>query len=220
MNTQGKRSVNQAVKITVATIGIIFGFGGISHGIFEAMQGNNPTGGLIIDAIGESHRMWIHGNEPAFTVIPNFLLTGIAAIVIGTAIIIWSAGYLHKKNASLVFLLLFILLFLVGGGIGQVIFFTLGWIMSLYIRRPLSVGRKIFSGNRFRFLSSLWLPLLTAATLLILFTLQIAVFGYVPGMSNPDKISMVMVGLLGAGLVFLIIAFLAGIARDVQRETR
>ena len=85
MNTQGKRSVNQAVKITVATIGIIFGFGGISHGILEALQGNNPTGGLIIDAIGESHRRWLHGNEPAFTVIPNFLLTGIAAIVTGTA---------------------------------------------------------------------------------------------------------------------------------------
>ena len=70
--------------------------------------------------------MWPHGNEPAFTVIPNFLVTGMAAMLVGIAIIVWSLGLIHKKNGSIILLLLFILLFLVGGGVAQILFFP--WI--------------------------------------------------------------------------------------------
>jgi hypothetical protein len=58
----------------------------MSHGLFEILQGNNSTNGLFIAAIGDSQKMWTHGNEPAFTLIPNFLLTGIAAMLVGLAV--------------------------------------------------------------------------------------------------------------------------------------
>jgi len=119
--------INHATRVTAATLGVILGIGGMGHGFFEVLQGNTPTGGLVISAIGEADRMWAYGNEPAFTVIPDFLITGIAAMIVGLAIIAWSAGFLYRKSGPLVFLSLFILLFLVGGGIGQVLFFTIGW---------------------------------------------------------------------------------------------
>lgn len=214
---KGQGRVNPAIKIIVATLGIIFGLGGIGHGFFEVLQGNTATNGYVIDAIGEADRMWLHGNEPAFTIIPNFMVTGITAMLVGGAVIIWSAGFLHSKHASFVFLSLFILLFLIGGGIGQVIFFLIGWAMSTRIRKPLNWWRMVLPSGRRRFLAKLWSPFLIMSSLLILYTLQIAIFGFVPGISDPDIISIVMVSALGCGLLFLILSFIAGCAYDIEK---
>ena len=216
-NNAKQDNVNRVIQTIVATLGVIFGIGGLGHGFFETLQGNTATNGYVIDAIGDANRMWLHGNEPAFTIIPNFLITGIAAMLVGGAIIIWSAGFMHKKHASLIFLSLFILLFLVGGGIAQVIFFTIGWALSTRIRKPLNWWRKILSAGMRRFLSKLWRPFLIASSLFILYTLQIAIFGFVPGVSDPDSISIVMVSTLGVGLILLILAFISGCAHDIDK---
>ena len=210
-------NVNHAIQTIVATLGVIFGISGMGHGFFEALQGNTATNGYVIDAIGEANRMWLHGNEPAFTIIPNFLITGIAAMLVGVAVIIWSGGFLHKRHASLIFLSLFILLFLVGGGIAQVIFFTIGWALSTRIRKPLNWWRKVLPAGMRRFLSKLWRPLLIASSLSILYTMQIGIFGFVPGVSDPDSIIMVMVSTLGVGLLFLILAFISGCDHDIDK---
>ncbi|NDJ34075.1 MAG: hypothetical protein GYB64_05370, partial [Chloroflexi bacterium] len=81
--------MNRATHIIAATIGIVFAIGGMSHGFFEVLQGNTPTPGLFIDAISEPPRYWEHGAEGAFTIIPNFLFTGLAAITVSIAIIVW-----------------------------------------------------------------------------------------------------------------------------------
>jgi len=111
------RRINNATKVIVSTLGVILGISGMCHGFFEVLQGNTPTNALIIHAIGTQNMMWAYGNEPAFTLIPNFLITGIAAIIVSLAVIVWSIGFVHKKNGPFIFLLLFILLFLVGGGL-------------------------------------------------------------------------------------------------------
>lgn len=213
---QGK--VNRAIQTIVATLGVIFGIGGIGHGFFETLQGNTATNGYYIDAIGEANRMWLYGNEPAFTIIPNFLATGIAAMLIGIAVVVWSAGFMNKKYASHIFLSLFILLFLFGGGVAQIIFFSIVWAMSTRIHKPLNWWKKVFPVGVRRFLSKLWFPFLVASSLLILYTLQIAIFGFVPGISNPDSISLVMVTTLGIGLLFLVFSFISGCAHDIEME--
>lgn len=109
-----------ATRIIATTIGVFFGlFSGVNHGIFEILQGNTATGGLVIQAIGEAQRFWPLGTEEAFTIIPNFMVTGILLIIVGLAIVIWSIWFLPGKHGRTVFLGLFILSFLVGGGIGQ-----------------------------------------------------------------------------------------------------
>jgi hypothetical protein len=42
--------------------------------------------------------MWPHGNEPAFTLIPNFLVTGIAAMIVGLIVIVWSLFFVQKQR--------------------------------------------------------------------------------------------------------------------------
>src|SRR3972149_3049179 len=135
--------MNNATRTIVATLGTIFGLSGMNHGLFEFLQGNVPTGGLLISAIGESHKMWPHGDEMAFTLIPNFLITGIAAVIVGLALIIWSLGFVHRKHGPAVLLLLFILLFLVGGGVAQILFFPWICLVSTRINNPLSRWMKI-----------------------------------------------------------------------------
>ena len=69
--------MNRATRNIVTAVGVMLGIAGINHGFFETLQGNIPTNGLIIQAIGDAQQMWIHGTEEAFTIVPNFLITGI-----------------------------------------------------------------------------------------------------------------------------------------------
>jgi hypothetical protein len=108
-----------ATYVFVLVQGIVLGLVGMAHGIFAASQGNTPTGGYLL-ALG------------IFTVIPNYLATGIAAILVGLSVVIWTLGFIHKKNGPIVFLALSMLLFVVGGGIAQVPFFILTWAASTY----------------------------------------------------------------------------------------
>ncbi len=94
-----------ATRVTATVIGVFFGlFSGINHGLFELLQGNTPTDGLVINAIGEAQRFWLEGTEPAFTIIPNFMITGILSMIVGLAIIVWSLWFLPSKHGRTVFL--------------------------------------------------------------------------------------------------------------------
>src|SRR5512139_2192680 len=148
--------MNKATRINVATLGTIFGISGMSHGFFEALQGNVPTGGLFIYAIGEAQKMWPHGNEPALTFLPTFLLAGITSMIVGLSLIVWSLCFVHKKNGPTVFLILFIVLLLVGGGVAQVLFFPFIWLVSTRIRQPLAWWRRVLSVKVQESLARLW----------------------------------------------------------------
>jgi hypothetical protein len=211
--------MNKATKITIGALGVIFGLSGMTHGFFETLQGNTPTDGLFIAAIGEAHRFWVHGSEYAFTVIPNFLVTGLLAMTVGLAVIIWSVGFVHWKHGSLVLLLLFILLFLVGGGVAQAIFFFLICAVATRINSSLAWWRKVLPVGVRRVLARLWPWSLTIGSLLMLSALAIAIFGFVPGVSDPDQALTVMLSSLGAGLGVILFTFVAGFARDIQRQT-
>ena len=210
--------MNTATRRIVSTLGVIFAISGMSHGFFETLQGNTPTGGVFISAIGESHRMWEHGNEYAFTLIPNFLITGILAMCVSVTIVIWSTRFVHKKNGPIGFLLLFILLFLVGGGIAQVLFFTLTWLVATRINRPLTWWRKALPEKMRRVLARLWPWSLAVGSLLMLMTLQIATTGFVPLVSDSDAALTVMLSSLVLALGAFLLTFVAGFAHDIERQ--
>lgn len=209
--------MNRATRINVAVLGVIFGLSGINHGFFETLQGNTPTGGLFISAIGEAQKMWLHGDEPAFTLIPNFLLTGIAAMLIGLAIIAWSCGYVHKKNGPIILLLLFILLLLAGGGVAQVLFFPWIYLVARQINSPLAFWDKVFRG-RSALPGKLWPWFLGMGTLLLLIVFAIGTTGYFPGVSDPEAVLKIMLGCLAAEVIFLPLAILFGFARDIAAK--
>jgi len=207
--------MNKATKIIVATLGVIFGISGISHGFFEVLQGNAPTGGLFISAIGEAQKMWPHGNEYAFTLIPNFLMTGIAAMMVGLAIIIWSLGFVHKKNGPTVFFLLFVLLLLVGGGVAQILFFPWIWLVSTRINKPLAWWRKILPVKIQKPLGKLWPWFMIISSALLVFVLEIAITGFVPAVNDPEAVLSIMLSCLGMEVVVLPLTFVSGFAHDI-----
>lgn len=210
--------MNRATKFIAATMGVIFAISGMSHGFFETLQGSTPTNGLFINAIHESIRTWPHGSEAAFTIIPNFLITGLLAIGVSLAIIVWSVGYLHTKHGATVFLLLFVLLFLVGGGIGQIPFFVIAWAFATRINKPLTWWRNVLPSEIRPALAHVWPWTLAIGSLLMLFTLEIAIFGVVPGVSDADqKLSIVFTSLISA-LVLFTLSFIAGFAYDLQHQ--
>ena len=46
--------MNRATRINVITLAVLMAISGmIAHGLFKVLQGNTPTDGLIIQAIGE-----------------------------------------------------------------------------------------------------------------------------------------------------------------------
>lgn len=208
--------MNRATRANVATIGAIFGFGGITHGFAETLQGNTPTGGPFIYAIapGSSWTRWSEGGEAAFTLVPNFLVTGILAMLVGALVIIWSLGFVHRRHGSMIYLLLFVLLFLVGGGIGQVVFFIPAWAVATRIHAPLSWWRHVLPS----WLAQVWPRLLVLASALIMAALYIAVFGYIPGIGDMGQVLHITLSLVGAALIGYLLAFIAGFAYDIQQS--
>jgi hypothetical protein len=208
--------MNTATRRIVTTLGILFAISGVSHGFFETLQGNTPTDGMFISAIGEAHRMWEHGNEYAFTLVPNFLVTGILAIAVSIVIIIWSVRFIHTKRGPLVFLLLFILLLLVGGGVAQVPFFAMTWLVATRVNKPLTWWRKVLPGGLRKWLAKVWPWTLAVGVAVMLFTLWVATTGVVPGVSDEDTALNVMLSSLPVALVAFLVTFVAGFAHDIE----
>jgi hypothetical protein len=207
-----------ATRVITTVIGVFFGlFSAVNHGFFEILQGNKPTGGLIIDAIGEAQRFWPLGGEPAFTLIPNFMVTGIASIVVGLLIIVWSIWFLPTRHGRTVFLGLFILSFLVGGGIGQAFFFIPAWAFATRMGKPLTWWRRVLPRSTWPLLSRLWIVALVLATIVMLMGLEVAIFGFVPGLTDTERIQSAGLTLVLISAVLYVIAFVAGFGHELRR---
>jgi hypothetical protein len=208
--------MNRATKIIAASLGIFLGLSGLDHGFFEILQGNTPTNGLFIEAIGPDHIMWLHGGEGAFTILPTFLMTGIFAVLVGIALIIWSLFFLDKKYGTWGLIVLTIFLFFFGGGVAApVVFGPLAWVAASRINKPL---RQKPSG----FFAKVWRYTLAIAWVSSIIGLFIAITGYIPGISPAEADRILIIDLaivfIGGWLMFLL-SFLSAQADDKSKAT-
>lgn len=212
--------MNHSTRTIVATIGVILALAGLDHGIFEILQGSKPASGLIIQAIGPEQNLW--GTEEAFTIVPNFLVTGILAVLVSLAMIVWSVGFVHTKHGATVLGLLFIALFLVGGGIAaQIMFAPVTWASATRINQPLIWWRKVLPEGLRRGLARIWPVTLTLGSVSFLIGLFIAITGYVPGVSEDERILVVCWSFVfGGGLGGYLLTFLAGFSHDIQIQEK
>ncbi|NIS82910.1 MAG: hypothetical protein GTO14_22525 [Anaerolineales bacterium] len=60
-----------------------------------------------------------HACEPAMTVIPNFLVTGILAVSLGLVTVVWAAAFVQRQWGGAILALLSFRLLLFGGGLGR-----------------------------------------------------------------------------------------------------
>jgi hypothetical protein len=209
---------NRATRVIAATMGVLVGLGSIDHGVLECLQGARPTTGLIVNALGPGYNwtLWKQGGEGAFTLLPNFLLSGIVATLLGVLMIVWALCFLQSRRGSLIFLALGVISFLTGGGVAQVILFALTWAVARKINAPLPFWRRFVPTPVRRALGCIWPWTLTASAILFLAALEIAVFGYVPGVSGQLELLHLCWGVLGAALGLYLISVFSGFLQDAQ----
>ncbi|MDX9864960.1 MAG: hypothetical protein RBT34_09165 [Anaerolineaceae bacterium] len=214
--------MNRSTRIIIAVIGIMLAIAGISHGFFEVLQGNTPTGGIGINAIGPDHIQWEWGGEGALTLVPNFLLTGLLAITVSIAIAVWSVGFVHKKGGATVFILLFVALFLVGGGVAQLVFFLPAWGVASRINKPLTWWRKVLPARIRPALGKIWPVTLSISVISFLIGLYIAITGRVPGFNNITDADTVLAicwsFIFGGGWAMNLLTYVSGFADDIERR--
>jgi hypothetical protein len=182
----GTSPASRRARMVAAALGVCVGISGLDHGLFEILQGNRATPGPFIAAIGPEQLMWVNGTEDAFTLVPNFLVTGILSVVVGLAMILWSVRSVDRPDGSRVFLALGLLLFLVGGGIGMLVFLLVGWLVARRIHRLPALWTSALPASLDSALDRVRLGLIAGGFVLYAVALEIAIVGFVPGTSDPD----------------------------------
>jgi hypothetical protein len=150
--------MRNATRMTASVLGLTAGGAGVEHGIFEILQGNTRPEGLLIPSIGPPCMPELSWNqcEPAMTIIPSFLITGILAVIFGVVVMIWSAFFLQRKRGDLVLILLCFPLLLFGGGLLPPLIGMIAGALGTRINKPLSAEGSLRSDGLLWFLAVLW----------------------------------------------------------------
>jgi len=150
--------MNHATRVAVSTIGVYAGLLGALHGYFELLQGDVAPNGMRINAIGapcQGSLVW-HACLPAMTIVPNFLTTGILAIVISLMALVWEARFVQQKNASLILILLSVLMLFVGAGFIPPFAGIVAGVVGFRINAPSPVIQTFHQGTGLNLLAKLW----------------------------------------------------------------
>ena len=213
---------NSATSVIASTFGVLVGIGSIDHGLLECLQGSRPTPGLIVNALGpgNSWTVWKQGGEAAFTLVPNFLVTGIIASALGILMIIWSLRALQLRHGPTVFLLLGVTSFLAGGGVAQILLFTMTWGVATRIGASLTFWRWLIPASLCSPVGRLWPWTLCGSILLFFGALEIAVLGYVPGVSDQAELLHISWKILVAAFALGLVSIISGFANDLRTQRR
>lgn len=132
--------MRKATKNVAAWLGVVGGIAGFEHGYFAFIQGNTSIPGLAFPSWGPPcvpDEIW-HACEPAMSIIPNFLVTGILAMLLSVILIIWAGWFVHHPHGGWVQMTLSVLLLLFGGGFFPPIIAFVGGVAGTQINRPLT----------------------------------------------------------------------------------
>ncbi len=169
-------SINRATKTVASTFGVLVGLAGIQHGVFEILQGNVVIDDFLIDAIGPKQKFWEYATETALTIIPNYLVTGISAVIFGLLVTMWAGVFIDKKYGAWIFGLLASILWLVGGGFAPILMALFGFVAATRINAPLKWWRKHLPLKSF--LARIWPWSIIIYVLVFVLGVEIAIFGY------------------------------------------
>jgi hypothetical protein len=198
--------MRRATKVIAASFGLFAGFGGLEHGYFEILQGNVRPQSIMIASMGPPcvpEKVW-HLCEPAMTILPNFLITGILSVLLGFVTMIWAGAFLqHRQGGTFLALLSFGLL-LFGGGIFPPLIGIVGGAVATKINTPIEKQ----PGTIWRVLANAW-----PWTIIFLF---VGLFGqFVIGYFYNDLLMEYGAFLLVLP-VLLVVSILAGYGHDIQ----
>lgn len=146
--------MRKATKSVSVWLGVVAAIAGFEHGYFEFLQGNTPISGLAFPSWGPPcvpGEIW-HNCEPAMSILPNFLITGILAMLLSLALIVWAGWFVQRRHGGWVQMAISILMLLFGGGFFPPIIAFVGGLAGTQINRPLSGQPSRLT----RFVARLW----------------------------------------------------------------
>lgn len=147
--------MRKTTKAVATWFGAVAGIAGIEHGYFEILQGSTQPENLMIASMGPPcvpDDIW-NACEPAMTILPNFLVTGILAVIIGLTILVLSIFFVQRKYGGLWLISLSIALLLFGGGLFPPMIGIIGGAAGVKINKPISSKQP---GRITQFVAKLW----------------------------------------------------------------
>ena len=125
------------LALTASALGIFSGLGGATHGPGEMLQGHIAPNELYIQAWPS---LTVLNGEPAMTIIPSYLITGILTIIVGVLLAVWAGKFVMHKTGGLILIALSIVMLLVGGGIIPPFFGIAGGLIALALNYQTAKG--------------------------------------------------------------------------------
>ncbi len=207
-----------ATRASAIAFGVLTGVARMEHGFFEVLQGSKTPSGLLIEAIGPTQRFWEYGTEIAMTVVPNFLVTGILATIVGLAIVVWSSVFIQTRYGAHGLAFLSVLLLLFGGGFAPVFGAVLAIVAASRIGKPLTWWNTHISARSRRFLARSWKWSTTVVAILYLSCIVSGIFGWpILLFFALDTANSVLLVAGLAVLVLMVYVLPAGLAYDIQK---
>lgn len=205
--------MNRATRATVATFGALAGLVGIEHGIGALLQGNKAPGAIVFQSWPATAAFRILDGEPAMTLIPNLVASGVLAIFFSLLFFLSSVLFAQRKHGGLVLILLAFAMLLVGAGFGPPLLGLIMGIVATRINAPLTWWQTHLGTGPRHLLARLWPWSLGACLLawLSMFPGTILLAQYF-GVTDPNLVYAIAFCMFG--LLFLTI--IVGFARDVE----
>lgn len=207
--------MKSSTQVTVSTFGAIMALAGVEHGIGEVLQGNVAPDGLLIRSWPASEFFRVVSGEPAMTIVPNLLITGILALLFSMLTLVWATMFVQRKHGGLVLILLFVVMLLVGGGIFPPLIGTGVGIVGTRINAPLTGWRTHFSASAWHFGGKVWQWSFAAGVIawLLLFP-GINILGYFFGVNDTNLTVTLILFALGS----LLLTIFTGLASDIRMQ--
>jgi hypothetical protein len=193
---------------------VIAALAGVEHGVGEILQGSVRPDGLVIQSWPDTPAYAVLSGEPALTVVPNLLLSGVLTVIVSVCFAVWSVRYVDTARGGPVLMGLSVLLLLVGGGFGPPLLGVVIGVAATRLDTGSSWLNDHVSEEARRAIAGAWRPLLAVGV-----AAWLAVW---PGLVlvsarwTGDH-TAVVVGLIAAAFAALFATLVAGFAADSVR---
>jgi hypothetical protein len=207
--------MKSATRLSVSLFGVIIGLAGLEHGIGEILQGNKAPEGIWIASWPESEFFRIQAGEPALTLIPNLLISGILTSIFSLIYLITATRYAHRKHGALALLGLATVMLVVGGGLFPPVLGLITGGIATRINDPIRVRHSRITAGIQDFFRKLWPG--SAAFSVVAFLAMLPglnILDYFFGYYNESLMFILMLGAVGS----LLLALLNGLMVDMMVE--
>lgn len=207
--------MRSATRAVTSAFGALAALVGAEHGVGEILQGNVRPAGLMIQSWPDSPFFRIEAGEPAMTIVPNLLASGVLTILVSLVFLVWAVGLAHHRHGGLVLIGLSIVLLLVGGGFGPPLLGMMVGLTATRIGAPLTWWRAHLEPGIRRLLAAFW-PWAFAACMgaWLMLVPGLPILSYTLGVKDPALVVVLTFSAFG----LLALAVVSGLARDAGRH--